>query len=36
MQVEIRDGAVIKTEPKGIMTYVAMPFSKWMARLPHA
>jgi Alkylmercury lyase len=36
VQVEIRDGDIVKTEPKGIMGYVAVPFSKWMNQLPHA
>jgi hypothetical protein len=34
--VEIQDGMVIKAEPQGIMAYVAVPFSKWLAQLPYA
>jgi hypothetical protein len=36
MQVEIQDGMVKKAEPQGVMAYVAVPFSKWMTRLPYA
>jgi hypothetical protein len=36
MQVEIQDGTVIRTEPEGVMAYVAVPFSKWFEQLPYA
>ena len=36
MHLEIKDGKVIKTTPADITAYVAVPFSQWMARLPHA
>jgi hypothetical protein len=32
----MRDGVVLKTNPKEIMGYVAVPFAKWMQRLPYA
>jgi hypothetical protein len=30
----MKDGEVLKEEPNGIMGFVAVPFSKWMERLP--
>ncbi len=36
MRVAMQDGKVLKTEPPGIMAYVAVPFAKWLARLPFA
>jgi len=32
----MRDGKVLKEEPKGIKGYVAVPFSKWFQRFPYA
>jgi len=36
VHVEIKDGVVLKTIPEGVMGYVAVPFSKWLQRLPFA
>jgi hypothetical protein len=36
IRLEMKDGAVLKEEPKGIMGYVAVPFSKWMQGFPYA
>jgi hypothetical protein len=36
LQVEMQDGVVLRTNPQGIMAYVAVPFSKWLQRLPYA
>jgi len=36
VQVAMQDGKVLKTEPPGTMAYVAVPFAKWLARLPFA
>jgi hypothetical protein len=36
LRVEMKDGAVLKEEPKGIMGYVAIPFSQWFNRFPYA
>jgi hypothetical protein len=36
LRIEMKDGAVLKEEPKGIMGYVAVPFSKWFQRFPYA
>jgi hypothetical protein len=36
LQVAMQDGTITKTEPAGIMAYVAVPFAKWLARLPFA
>jgi hypothetical protein len=32
----MKDGIVLKEEPKGIMAYVAIPFSQWFNRFPYA
>jgi hypothetical protein len=32
----MQDGRVITTTPEGIIAYVAIPFSRWLERLPHA
>ena len=32
----MQDGKVITTTPDSIMAYVATPFSRWLAGLPHA
>jgi hypothetical protein len=36
LRVEIKDGVVLKEDPKGIMGYVAIPFSTWFQRFPYA
>ncbi len=36
MHVAMLDGRVLETEPADIMVYVAVPFAKWLARLPFA
>jgi hypothetical protein len=36
IRVEMKDGSILKEEPKGIMGYVAVPFSKWMQAFPYA
>jgi hypothetical protein len=36
VQVEMRDGVLLKTSPEGIMAYVTVPFAKWFERLPYA
>jgi len=36
VHIEMRDGVVSKTNPEGIMGYVAIPFAKWMQRFPYA
>jgi hypothetical protein len=36
VHVEMRDGVVVKTNPQGVMGYVAVPFAKWLQRLPYA
>ncbi|MEN6447365.1 MAG: hypothetical protein ABFD70_06445 [Syntrophaceae bacterium] len=36
VHVEIMDGVVLKAVPEGIVGYVAVPFSKWLQRLPFA
>ena len=36
MRVEIRDGKILRTEPKGLMAYVAVPFWKWFENAPYA
>jgi hypothetical protein len=36
MRVEIRDGVVLKSEPEGLMAYVAVPFWKWRDDIPFA
>jgi hypothetical protein len=32
----MRDGAVVNAEPKEMHAYVALPFAKWLDRLPYA
>jgi len=36
LRVEIKDGVVLKEDPKGIMGYVSVPFSTWFQRFPYA
>jgi hypothetical protein len=36
VQIEIQDGRIVKAVPEETLGYVAVPFSKWMARLPYA
>ena len=36
VHLEMKDGALLKTDPEEICGYVSVPFSKWMERLPHA
>ena len=36
LQVEMQDGQVITTTPDDIIAYVAVPFARWMERLPYA
>jgi len=36
LRIEMKDGAVLREEPKGIVGFCAVPFSKWMQRLPFA
>jgi hypothetical protein len=36
LQVDMQDGRIISTIPEGITAYVAIPFSRWLERLPHA
>jgi hypothetical protein len=36
LRVEMRDGVLLKEEPKGIMGYVSVPFSQWMQRFSYA
>jgi hypothetical protein len=36
VRIEMKDGSVLKEEPKGITGYVAIPFSKWFQRFPYA
>jgi hypothetical protein len=34
--VEMRDGEVLRAEPKGLVGYVAVPFRKWFENIPYA
>jgi hypothetical protein len=34
--VEIRDGKILRTEPEGLMGYVAVPFWKWFENASYA
>jgi len=36
LQVEMQDGKLITTTPETITAYVAVPFARWMERLPFA
>jgi hypothetical protein len=36
LQVVMQDGKVFKADPSGLIGYVAMPFAKWLTRLPYA
>jgi hypothetical protein len=36
MRVDIRDGQLLRTEPEGLMAYVAVPFWKWFENAPFA
>ncbi len=36
IELEMRDGEILKADPKGIMGYVAVPFWKWFADIPYA
>jgi hypothetical protein len=34
--VEVKDGVILKAEPKDMVGYVAVPFWKWFQELPYA
>jgi hypothetical protein len=34
--VEMKDGIVRNAGPKDVLGYVAVPFAKWLERLPYA
>jgi len=34
--MEVRDGVILKTEPKDIIGYVAVPFAKWVPDTSYA
>jgi hypothetical protein len=36
IRVEIRDGQILHTDPKGLQGYVAVPFWKWAENSPYA
>jgi hypothetical protein len=36
MRVEIRDGKVLRTDPQGLVGYVAVPFWRWVENIPYA
>jgi hypothetical protein len=36
VRIEMKDGSVLKEEPKGITGYVAIPFSQWFQRFPYS
>jgi len=36
VKVEMKDGVVINAETKDVHGYVAVPFAKWLERLPYA
>jgi hypothetical protein len=36
VHVEMKDGAILKAEPEGIMGYVSVPFRDWFNDLPYA
>jgi hypothetical protein len=36
IQVEIRDGVILRVEPEDVIGYVAVPFWKWFQDLPGA
>jgi hypothetical protein len=34
--VEIRDGVILKAEPRDVIGYVAVPFWKWFENIPYS
>jgi len=36
IRVEMKDGVVLKEDPKGLAGYVSVPFSQWFQRFPYA
>ncbi|HNT91929.1 MAG TPA: hypothetical protein PK914_07550 [Smithellaceae bacterium] len=36
MHLEVRDGVILKAEPKEIIGYVAVPFSRWMENISYS
>jgi len=36
MLAEIKDGKILRTEPDGLMGYVAVPFWRWAENIPYA
>jgi hypothetical protein len=36
LQVEMTDGRITAATPRGITAYVAIPFARWLERLPQA
>ena len=36
IRVEMKDGAVQKTEPQGIVGYTSVPFKEWFNNLPYS
>jgi hypothetical protein len=34
--VEIRDGVILKAEPRDVIAYVAVPFWKWFENIPYS
>ncbi|HNQ19291.1 MAG TPA: hypothetical protein PLW90_03970 [Smithellaceae bacterium] len=36
MHLEVRDGVILKAEPKEIIGYVAVPFARWMENISYS
>jgi hypothetical protein len=36
MRVQVRDGQILNTDPKGLMGYVAVPFWRWAENISYA
>jgi len=36
IHLEVKDGVILKAEPKEIIGYVAVPFMRWMENISYA
>jgi hypothetical protein len=36
IHLEVKDGVILKAEPKEIIGYVAVPFARWMENISYA
>jgi hypothetical protein len=36
VRVQVCDGKILRTEPEGLMGYVAVPYWRWAENIPYA